>query len=175
MNFAEYRTKMLPYAVRAKQATNIPHDVILVQWSNESGNGSSAKAIQNNNHAGIKWSKYAVTAGKDSGGFAIYASLDQFVTDYIRVMKLSYYDAVRSAGATNDIVATIKALGASPYDAGHYMLGDVKGGKLLNALGLLSGTTPAPTPTTGGGSNFEKKPTVAHCPSCLAELRLSLS
>lgn len=170
MSFAEYRTKMMPYAVRAKQATNIPTDVILVQWANESGNGSSQKAKNNNNHGGIKWSKYAVLAGKDSGGFAIYASLDQFTTDYIRVMKLSYYNAVRTTGATGNVVNTIKALGASPYDAGHYMLGTVAGGKLLNMLGLLS-SAPASPPADDTG----KKSVKVTCPSCSASLDLSVS
>jgi len=161
---ANYRAKMDGYAARASQATGIPKEVILAQWALESGNGTSAKAVKNNNHAGIKLGQKAVAAGKDSGGFAIYANLDQFVQDYIRVMNLSYYSGVRAAGKTGDIKQTIIELGKSPYDAGHYQLGNVQGGKLLNMLGLGS-----------GGSGKEENFTQAQCPACGASLRLESS
>lgn len=131
-----YMAKMMPYAQKAESGTGIPAAVIVEQWALESGNGTSQKARVNSNHGGIKRSKYSPSAvGQDSGGFAIYSSIDGFVQDYVRVMNLSYYTKVRAAGRTGDIVATIKALGASPYDAGHYLLNGVQGGKLLNMIG----------------------------------------
>lgn len=127
-----YMNRMQPYANRASGATGIPADVILAQWALESGSGTSAHS-RNNNHGGIKWSQYSKTAIKRSDSeFAAYASLEDFTTDYIRVMKLSYYDKVRSAGS---VPAAIKALGESPYDAGHYLINGTAGGKLYQFFG----------------------------------------
>jgi flagellum-specific peptidoglycan hydrolase FlgJ len=143
---------MQPYANTAASALGMDASVILAQWALESGNGTSDMAVNHNNHAGIKWSQYSKTAKKRSdSSFAHYNSLSDFVTDYVRVISLSYYDGVRDA---TTIEGTVKALGASPYDAGHYESGGVKGGKLLTMLGLSGGSTP------------EKKPTAAVCPTC---------
>lgn len=135
-----YATKMDPYAAKAANALNMPKEVILAQWALESGNGTSSMAVNHNNHGGIKWSKYSKTAKKRSdSAFAHYNSIGDFTTDYIRVMKLSYYDDVRSAST---VEGTVKALGASPYDAGHYQSNGVPGAKLFNLMGLkVSGTT----------------------------------
>lgn len=137
-----YRTQMQSYANRAAAALNMPADVILAQWALESGNGSSSLAKQHNNHGGIKYTSNSKTARKISGSpFADYASVNDFVTDYIRVLSLSYYKDVRAAGSVED---TIKALGASPYDAGHYTLSGVQGGAVANILGISPGKLQAP-------------------------------
>lgn len=90
--------KMRPYAQKAANALGMPVEVILAQWALESGNGTSNLAKTQNNYGGIKYSQYSKTGTKTSANaFAKYSSIDGFVTDYIRVMNLSYYDKVRSA------------------------------------------------------------------------------
>lgn len=130
---------MKPYADRAGQALDMPGEVILAQWRLESASGTSRLAVQQNNFGGIKYSQYSKTAQKVAGTeFARYGSIDAFVTDYIRVMSLSYYKDVRAAGSATD---TAIALGKSPYDAGHYEVNGQQGGKILNLLGVKVATT----------------------------------
>ncbi|MFD0591156.1 glucosaminidase domain-containing protein [Paenibacillus sp. GCM10027627] len=151
-----YAQRMQSYAARAAAAVDMPVEVVLAQWALESGNGTSGHAKNHNNHGGIKYSKHSKTALQRSDSqFAGYRNLDDFVTDYIRVINLGYYDKVREA---TTIEGTVKALGESPYDAGGYLLNGVKGGKLFNLMGL-----------TFGGKTPEKKPTTppaAVCPAC---------
>lgn len=114
MNKEEYIRKMTPYAQRVSSALNIPYEVILTQWVHETGYGTSALVQRgSNNHAGIKSS----SKGKDfvSGVYSGYNSLNNFVNDYVRVMNLSYYNKVRSVGASGDINKTIDALHESPW------------------------------------------------------------
>lgn len=141
---AEFASKMDSYIKRAAQATRIPYQTIEAQWANESAYGTSALAVGHNNFAGIKYSKSSSTARPITGSdFAHYASINDFVTDYIRVMSLGYYNDVRAAGATGDVVAATQALGASPYDAGHYNDGSGVGSKLLKLLGLTGASSSA--------------------------------
>jgi flagellum-specific peptidoglycan hydrolase FlgJ len=112
MSRETYYHKMRPYAERASRALDMNVDFILIQWAHESANGTSAIAKENKNHAGIKWSKYNQVGATINRGHAKYNSLDRFVTDYIRVMNLSYYDKVRQALSIED---EIKAIDASPY------------------------------------------------------------
>lgn len=128
-----YFTKMKPYADRASQATGIPSAVILAQWGLETGFGTSTASQKLNNHAGIK----ANSQGRDydGGTYAGYNSLNKFVTDYVRVMNLSYYDKVRSVGKTGNVANTVKALDDSPWaeDKDYYA-------KIMN---IINGTTPS--------------------------------
>lgn len=157
VTFAQFKTKMDSYAAKAAAAIPMNKDVILAQWGNESGNGTSSRAVNDNNYGGIKYSQYSTTAIKKSDGFARYASIDGFVTDYIRVMKLSYYSGVRAAAATPGIADDVKALGESPYDAGHYTTpGQAPGSKIASILGT----------TTGASTSAPKPKPPAVCPTC---------
>lgn len=122
--------KMLPYAKQASLALDIPVSVILGQWSLESGRGESVLSAKYNNYGGIKYTK---NADGNYQGFSTYSSIQEFTNDYIRVMKLSYYNNVRVAVSVPD---TVKALGNSPYDAGHYILNGVPGGKVQNIVNV---------------------------------------
>lgn len=112
--------RVLPYARRAAAATGLPVSVILAQWGGESGWGRNAVAQQNN-----------LGAIYGESGFRTYASLDEFTDDWIRVIHLPYYDAVRAAARDGDPVAVARALGESPYDNGHYSQGDGTPGSFL--------------------------------------------
>jgi flagellum-specific peptidoglycan hydrolase FlgJ len=141
-----YADKMRPYAQRAANALGMPVDVILAQWSLESGNGTSDHARKYNNHAGIKVPSKRKFVGyvRPGTAFAGYTSLDKFTEDYILNMNNGFYEGVKKAGSVED---TVRALGASPWDAGHYDLNGVKGGALLNILGFkVAGVQPVPVP-----------------------------
>lgn len=121
---AQYFITMLSYAQMASSQTGIPTSAILAQWGHETGFGTSDIAINANNHGGIKFVNGSSVAATNYGAYAKYNSLDQFVQDYVRVMNLSYYNNVRSAGSPE---AAIDALGKSPYaedpQYGHLVLG----------------------------------------------------
>lgn len=123
----DFFEKMAPYAQQAGAALSMFPSTILSQWALETGYGSSNLAQNANNYGGIKYISGKSIASGSQGAFAAYNSVSQFVQDYIRVMKLSYYDAVRAGTSPQD---EIKALSASPYDEGRYS----GGSGLLNIL-----------------------------------------
>ena len=124
---------------------------ILAQWAVETGWGSSALAGRHN-LAGIRY--YGATTGgvpaTNVGGFAGFRSLADFVTAYEHEMRLPYYRAVVGA---NNVDTACRALGASPWDAGHYTDGDQKGGSLLSAYALMEAYL-AGGPTAGPVAEF---------------------
>jgi flagellar protein FlgJ len=129
MSREAYFAKMRPYAERAANALSIPVEVILAQWAHESAYGTSSLAQRANNHGGIKWSKYNQVGATKTGSlnYAAYNSLSDYVTDYVRVMSLSYYSKVRGQ---KTVEGAVKALDESPYAE------DPKyGSKLLAILG----------------------------------------
>lgn len=153
-----FKAKYMPYAQRVvKELGADPSftQTVLNQWGLESGWGTSGHASRNN-LGGIKFSSNSKTATKHSSGFAEYKSIDDFTTDYIRVMKLPYYQGVIVAAKTPSLEDDARELGKSPYDAGHYLLNGVEGGKLLNMLGITTAGANAgvaiPKNTTGMSS-----------------------
>ena len=117
-----------PWAVEASRRTGIHWQVIVAQWCHETGFGTSALFITHRNPGGIRRSALTPTAPVAPGGtFRHYDSWGEAMADYVRVMLLGYYTAVRvDAG----IGAQIVELGKSPYDAGHY-----RGSKASNPPG----------------------------------------
>lgn len=114
----DFFSNMLPYAQKASKALDIPVSVILSQWAVESAYGTSQLAKNHNNYGGVTWVGSSIAKGKsDNGVFASYNNADQFTQDYIRVMKLGYYDQVRKA---DTVEGTVKALAESPYAESHY-------------------------------------------------------
>jgi len=144
MNLQEFANKYDSQFARASQATGIPKEAIIIQLGNESGNGTSPRARNDNNLGGIKYSASSKVAIKKADGFARYNSIADFFTDYIRVMGLSYYADVRAAGKTGSVKDTLIALGKSPYDAGHYTDNGNPGSKLLAAIGIVTPGKPNP-------------------------------
>lgn len=124
--------KFQPYAQQASKALDMPVSVILAQWAHESWYGYSDLAQRANNYAGIKYSKNTVGGGQ-SGAYAAYSSISVFVQDYIRVLKLSYYDKVRTEETSKlEYIETAEDLGKSPFAESHY------GGAGQSILSLIS-------------------------------------
>lgn len=119
----QFVQKFLPYALEASRLTGIDYGVILAQWALETGTGGNSPLWSRGyNLAGIKYSakapgpKFIRNDGTESS-FRQYANYKEFVLDYARVMRLSYYVEVRAA---QGVTATAYALGKSPYSEGHY-------------------------------------------------------
>lgn len=118
----------IPWAIEASRRTGVPWQTIVAQWAFETGWGTSAMFRESHNLAGVKRGK--ATAGmpvRPGGTFRHYASYEEGLEDWVRVMHLRYYDRVRTAG---DVQAACRALGESPWDARHY-----RGGKDTNQPG----------------------------------------
>jgi hypothetical protein len=118
---------ILSLAKKCKNETGIPVSVILAQWILETGAFKSNLFRYCYNLAGIKYHQ----AYTNSNGFTCYPSLEAAADDWIRTIRLGYYDNVRrTASQTNVVEDIIKALGESPWDAGHYNNGQGAGSSL---------------------------------------------
>jgi flagellum-specific peptidoglycan hydrolase FlgJ len=136
-----YGSEMMPYAKKTGSQLGMPPEVILAQWSLETGYGGSSLAKNHNNHAGIKNN----SRGRDyvAGAYAGYNSINSFVDDYVRVMRLSYYDKVRSAGSVRD---TVIELHKSPWAE------DTKyDDKMFSVLKKIGTVVSNPVEDIGGG------------------------
>ena len=103
-----FLSKMLSYAQKASQATGLPVDFILSQWSEESGWGTSVAARENLNFAGIKpFGKYG--AGSDTE-YAGFSSLGDFEAAYVSVINNPRYAGARQAARSGASVSTIADL-----------------------------------------------------------------
>lgn len=107
-----YLRSMSPYAAKASKQLGVTKEFILAQWAHESGWGGSQLSSQGYNHAGLKKSSYSKTAAGTLLGHARYNSLNDFVSDYVRVMQLPYYKNVLAA---DTLEGEINAIGNSPY------------------------------------------------------------
>lgn len=137
MNPQDFINDVLAYAQRGAQ-TGLMVSVILAQWANETGWGSSPYFTDGHNPAGIS----------PGGVVAAYPSLDAGVAAWIQTMDLPYYDAVRSAQGRN---AQAVALGESPWAGSHYDNGSGPGSMLIeiineNNLWTYDGPAPGPGP-----------------------------
>jgi flagellum-specific peptidoglycan hydrolase FlgJ len=130
---AAYFERMFPYAKRASELTDLPISAILAQWAHESSFGTSAVANNATNHGGVKWVKNSIASGK-YGAYASYSSLDQFVEDYVRVIKNGYYPHVMAAVSPED---TIKAFNIASKPGGpKYAEDQIYSPKVLNIFDL---------------------------------------
>lgn len=117
----EFLDSTLPYALRASEATALPVSLVLALWATESGWGRSQPARVNN-----------LGSIRQGDGFAAYPTLDDFVEDFIRVMRLRFYDAVLAAARSRHPVEEIAyQLGQSPYAESHFRGGNHPPGWLL--------------------------------------------
>ncbi|MEH7209919.1 GH25 family lysozyme [Priestia megaterium] len=155
---SDFFNTMKYYAVTAGKGTNMPWEVCLAQWAWESAYGKSSLCQRGNNFAGI-----VHTSHDDfkTGNFAGFYSIDNFVKEYIRVLNLSYYNAVRNAGSIAD---TCNALAKSPYSAndpsyGKNILNIINNNK-LSSLSITPIATPKPPtpPVVATPKPVETKP-----------------
>ncbi|MGH2487346.1 MAG: LysM peptidoglycan-binding domain-containing protein, partial [Ktedonobacterales bacterium] len=127
----------LPYARQAHNATGWPTSMILAQWGLEQG-------WRIPGYTGFNWGNVAALPGEPTvNGIAVpwspaafaYASTPaQGLSYYIRVAHLSYYTGVARAAHSGGADAAARALGASPWDAGHYTAVGSPGSSLLSIL-----------------------------------------
>ena len=127
----------LPYARQAHQQTGWPTSLILAQWGLEHGWHVPS-------HTGFNWGNVAALPGEPTvNGIAVpgspaafaYARTPQDGTNYyVRVARLGYYSAVAPAAARGGADAAARALGRSPWDAGHYTDHRDPGSSLLSIL-----------------------------------------
>jgi hypothetical protein len=127
----------LPYARRAHASTGWPVSVVLAQWGLEQG-------WKVPGYTGFNWGNVAALPGEPTvngiavpgspAAFAYARSPEDGLRYYLRVAHISYYQRVAPAGAANGPDAAARALGASPWDAGHYTDSGNPGSSLLSIM-----------------------------------------
>lgn len=110
----------VPWAVEASRLTGMHWQVIVAQWCHETGYGTSELFQAHRNFAGVRNASDPRFRGPVKPGttFRSYATTDDGFADYLRVLGLPYYIAVRNREL--GIADQIAELGVSPWDAGHY-------------------------------------------------------
>lgn len=126
----------LPYARQAHQQTGWPTSVILAQWGLEQG-------WKIPGYTGFNWGNVAALPGQPTvngiavpgspAAFAYARTPEQGLSYYVRVAHLGYYKRV-AAAASSGADASARALGASPWDAGHYTATGNPGSSLLSIM-----------------------------------------
>lgn len=134
---AAFVAAALPYAQRAAQQTRWPTSLILAQWGLEQG-------WKTPGYTGFNWGNVAALPGEPTVGgiqkvgspaaFAYATTPEDGLRYYMRVAQLGYYSAVGPAAASQGVDAAARALGRSPWDAGHYTDRGDPGSSLLNML-----------------------------------------
>ncbi len=127
----------LPYARRASAATGWPTSLILAQWGLEHGWHLPGYTGYNFGNCG------AVPGEATIGGLNVPGSPAAFTYSktpedglrvYIHVAHLSFYTGVAWAAQHGGVDAAARALGRSPWDAGHYTDHNDPGSSLLAIL-----------------------------------------
>lgn len=127
---------VLPYARRAHAQTGWPTSLILAQWGVEHGWRLPGYTGYNFGNCG------AIPGEPTIGGLNVPGSPSAFsyartpedgLRQYVHVAHLGYYRAVAPA-ARSGVDAAARALGRSPWDAGHYTDHADPGSSLLAVL-----------------------------------------
>lgn len=126
----------LPYARQAHNATGWPTSMILAQWGLEQG-------WRIPGYTGFNWGNVAALPGEPTvngiavpgspAAFAYAKTPDLGLSYYIRVAHLSFYNGVGQAAQYGPDAAA-RALGQSPWDAGHYTATGSPGSSLLSLM-----------------------------------------
>ncbi len=136
---AAFITTMLPYARHASQTLGWPVSVILAQWGVEHGwtlpdfdgwNVGNTKAF--NSPSGVCYGASVVR------GFCSPKTPGAGLAIYIHGAQLHYYSGIAVAARQGGPNAAARALGASPWDAGHYTVDNSPGDSLLHAMQTLN-------------------------------------
>lgn len=131
---AAYVRFVLPFARQAHDATGWPVSVILAQWGLEQGWRTPTFTGYNfGNCGGLVGEPFIPgTAVPGSPSTFAYADTpDDGLRFYIHVAHLPFYDQIAPAARKGGPVAAARALGASPWDAGHYTDHNDPGSKLV--------------------------------------------
>ena len=152
-NQSAFANEMKPWAQMASQQTGLDPSVILAQWGNETGWGTSYQWTRNFNPAGIGITSDAVTGegyGSIAGGVKAY--IDFFNGN-------SRYQAVKDA---NGAEAQAIALGNSGWAAGKYDNGSGPGSDLMATIPNLTSATGQ---TTNADPNAKQSTAVGYAQS----------
>lgn len=127
----------LPYARQAHQQTGWPVSMILAQWGLEHGWHIPGFTGYNWGNSGAI-PGFPTVAGTNVPGspaaFAYAATPEDGVAIYVHCAHLSYYTNVARAAAAYGPDAAARALGQSPWDAGHYTATGNPGSSLLSIM-----------------------------------------
>ena len=135
---AAFIQTMLPYARKAHNDLGWPTSVILAQMGVEHGwrfpdfdgwNLANSRPFPDpNGDGGVCYGQSVVR------NFCYAATPWIGLAIYEHVAHLSYYRGVAAAARTGGAAAAARALGQSPWDAGHYTAGGAPGDTLINAM-----------------------------------------
>jgi hypothetical protein len=132
---AAFVATMLPYARHASQTLGWPVSVILAQWGVEHGwtlpdfdgwNVGNTKAFDS--PTGVCYGAPVVR------GFCAPKTPGAGLAIYIHGARLHYYSGIAVAARQGGPDAAARALGESPWDAGHYTTDNSPGDTLLRAM-----------------------------------------
>ncbi len=132
---ATFIATMLPYARHASQTLHWPVSVILAQWGVEHGwslpdfdgwNVGNTRPF--NSPSGVC---YGAPVVRD---FCAPKTPELGLAIYIHAAQLHYYSGIAAAASQGGPNAAAHALGASPWDAGHYTSDNSPGDSLLHAM-----------------------------------------
>lgn len=143
----------LPAARAAAAQLGIPVSVVLAQWINETGSGSSRAFVEGHNYAGVSYldqPEAAVGATLQPGLAPIlaYPTPAAGVAGYIARWRDPVYAATRKIWSqTSDPIAVARSVEASPWAAGHY------GGNGLETLITSLDLTAYDNPAAGAGTS----------------------
>jgi nucleoid-associated protein YgaU len=128
---------VLPYAQRAHQQTGWPTSLILAQWGVEQGWHLPTYTGYNFGNCGAIPGEPTIGGLNVPGSparFSYAATPEDGLRQYVHVAHLSYYAAVAPTAASSGVDAAARALGRSPWDAGHYTSSGNPGSSLLAVL-----------------------------------------
>ncbi|HKT39117.1 MAG TPA: LysM peptidoglycan-binding domain-containing protein, partial [Ktedonobacterales bacterium] len=131
---AAYVRFVLPYARQVHDATGWPISVILAQWGLEQGWQTPTFTGYNFGNCGGLANEPFIPGTAAVGSPSTFAYADtpeDGVRYYIHVAGLSYYAKIAPAARSGGPEAAAKALGASPWDAGHYTNANDPGSSLI--------------------------------------------
>ena len=128
---------VLPYARAAHRATGWPTSLIIAQWGLEQGwHVPSYTGYNFGNCAGAPGAMLVpgLNVPGSPSAFAYAPTPQEGLRIYVYVAHLNYYAAVAPAAARGGVDAAARALGQSPWDAGHYTATGSPGSSLLSIL-----------------------------------------
>ncbi len=128
---------VLPYAHSAHQQTGWPTSLILAQWGLEQGWHTPTYTGYNFGNCGAIPGEPTVAGLNVPGSpsaFSYARTPADGVRQYVHVAHLSYYKAVAPTAASSGVDAAARALGRSPWDAGHYTATGNPGSSLVSIL-----------------------------------------
>jgi len=148
MSKESYIKKMIPWAKKAEQETGLPYDFIVAQWGWETAWGTNRGSKELNNHAGIKYSKYAPVGVVKSGMYAKYPTMDLFIKDYARTDSQRIVELNKSPWSEADY--NVNTMLSAQKIAREY-----GGGTVIPAPGPAPGTGNAGGGGTGWGNSTD--------------------